>query len=103
VFPFSPRSGTPAAGRPRLPDGVVRDRAVALRKLSSEKDRRFRERFLGRGLEAVVIHNTEGGAEVLTANDIRVRIPVCRAPEREFVRVRISRVLPRRTEGEVIS
>jgi threonylcarbamoyladenosine tRNA methylthiotransferase MtaB len=101
VFPFSPRPATPAAGRPRLPDGVVRDRAMALRRLSSEKDRRFRERFLGCGLEAVVIHNAEGGVEVLTSNNIRVRIPLCRAPEREFVRVRIRRVRSRRTEGEV--
>lgn len=102
VFSFSARQGTPAAERPRLPDGIVRDRAVALRRLSSEKEKRFRERFLGRELEAVVIQNAEGGAEVLTDNDIRVRVPSCGAPERELVRVGISRVLPRRTEGEVI-
>jgi len=102
VFSFSPRQGTPAAERPRLPDGVVRDRAAALRRLSSEKDRRFRERFVGSELEAVVIRDKGRGAEVLTDNDIRVSVPSCGAPERELVRVGISRVLPGRTEGEVI-
>jgi len=101
VFAFSPRPATPAAERLRLPDCVVRDRAVALRRLSSEKDMRFRELFLGRELEAVVIQKTGRGAEVLTANNIQVRVPACRAPEREFVRVGIGRVLPGRTEGEV--
>ena len=101
VFTFSPRPATPAAERPHLPNGVVRDRAVDLRRLSAEKGLRFRELFLGRELEAVVIQNAGRGAEVLTANNIRVRVPSCRAPEREFVRVRVSRVLPGRTEGEV--
>jgi threonylcarbamoyladenosine tRNA methylthiotransferase MtaB len=103
VFSFSPRPGTPAAERPRLPDGVVRDRAAALRRLSSEKNRRFRERFLGRELEAVVVHNTDRGAEALTANGIQVRVAACRVPEREFVRVRVSRVLPGRTDAEAIA
>jgi len=101
VFPFSPRPLTPAAERPRLPDAVVKDRADALRRLSSEKDRRFRSRFVGRELEAVVIQNPGGRAEALTDNDIRVRVPACRVAEREFVRVVIKRVLPDRTEGEV--
>ncbi len=102
VFSFSPRRGTPAAERPGLPDGVVTARAAALRRLSAEKDLRFRERFSGRELEAVVIRNAGRDAEVLTDNDIRVRVPACPAPEREFVRVGIVRVLPGRTEGEVI-
>ena len=57
----------------------------------------------GRELEAVVIHKTGDGAELLTGNFIGVRVPACPAPERERVRVAIRRVLPRRTEGEVIA
>lgn len=102
VFSFSPRPGTPAAARPRIPDGVVTERAKALRRLSAMKDFRFRRRFLGRKLEAVVIDKSEKGAEVLTGNFIRVVVPSCPAPEREFVRVSIRRVLPRRTEGEIM-
>jgi len=103
VFPYSPRRGTPAAGRARPPAGVVTDRAKALRRLSTGKDYRFRRRFLGQELEAVVIGRSKQGAEVMTGNAIRVFVPACRAPEREVVRVAIGRVLPRRTEGEVVA
>ncbi len=102
VFSYSPRPGTPAAARPRVPDNIVTDRAKTLRRLSAGKDFRFRRRFLGRELEAVVIGKSERGAEVLTGNSIRVFVPSCRAPERELVRVAIGRALPRRTEGEVV-
>ncbi len=103
VFSFSPRQGTPAASRPRVPDGVVTERAKSLRRLSAMKDFTFRRRFLGRELEAVVIDKSQQGALVLTGNFIKVRVPACLAPEREFVRVSIRRVLPRRTEGEIVS
>jgi threonylcarbamoyladenosine tRNA methylthiotransferase MtaB len=102
VFSYSPRPGTPAAARPQIPAGVVTERAKALRRLSAVKNFRFRRRFLGRELEAVVIDKSEKGAEVLTGNFIGVLVPSCPAPERELVRVSIRRVLPRRTEGEII-
>jgi threonylcarbamoyladenosine tRNA methylthiotransferase MtaB len=102
VFSYSPRPGTPAAGRPGVPAGVVRDRAMELRRLAAEKDFRFRGQFEGRELETAVIHASEKGAELLTGNAIRVFAPSCRAPKCELVRVAIERVLPRRTEGKVI-
>jgi threonylcarbamoyladenosine tRNA methylthiotransferase MtaB len=101
VFPYSPRPGTPAAARPQLPAGVVTARAKSLRRASALKDLRFRRRFLGRTLEAVVIDRRGGGAEVLTGNAIPVAVPDCAAPRRELVRVVIRRVLPDRTEGEI--
>jgi threonylcarbamoyladenosine tRNA methylthiotransferase MtaB len=103
VFSYSPRPATPAASRPGVPAGVVKDRAMELRQLAAEKDFRFRGRFEGRELEAVVIQVSERGAELLTGNAIRVFVPSCRAPKCEIVRVAIDRVLPRRTEGEVVS
>ena len=102
VFSYSPRPGTPAAGRPAVPAGVVRDRAMELRRLAAEKDFHFRRQFEGRELEAAVIHVAERGAELLTGNAIRVFTPSCRAPKCELVRVAVGRVLPRRTEGEVV-
>ncbi len=103
VFPYSPRPGTPAAGRPQLPAAVVTERARALRRLSALKDFRFRQRFLWRELEAVVISRSERGAEVLTGNSIPVHVTECAAPRREQVRVAIRRVLPGRTEGEIVA
>ncbi len=102
VFPFSPRPGTPASSRPRVADGVVTARAGELRRLAAAKDLRFRRRFLGRTLEAVVITRSGREAEVLTDNGIGVAVPVARAPRRELVRVRIGRTLPGRTEGEIV-
>ena len=102
VFSYSPRPGTPAAARPGVPAGVVRGRAMELRRLAAEKDFLFRGQFEGRELEAAVIHASERGAELLTGNAIRVFTPSCRAPKCELVRVAIGRVLPRRTEGEVV-
>jgi threonylcarbamoyladenosine tRNA methylthiotransferase MtaB len=103
VFSYSPRQGTPAEARPRVPDGVVTERAKALRRLSAMKDFRFRRRFQGRELEAVVIDKSERGTVVLTGNFIKVSVPGCPAPEREIVRVALRRVLPRRTEGEIVA
>ena len=103
VFSFSARQGTPAASRPRVPEGIITERAKTLRRLSALKDFAFRRRFQGRELEAVVIDRSGPKTEVLTGNFIKVAVPVCQAPEGELVRVSITRVLPRRTEGEVIA
>ena len=103
VFPYSPRPGTPAWGRPRLPEGTVTARAMTLRRLSAGKGLRFRGRFAGRTLDAVVIGRSDRGAEVLTANGIKVDVPFSPASRRDLVRVRIGRALPLRTEGEVVT
>ncbi len=103
VFSYSPRPGTPAAARPRPASAVVTERAKALRRAAAMKDYRFRRRFIGRELEAVVIAVSDGSAEVLTGNAIRVLAPSSAAPEGERVRVAIRRVLPRRTEGEIVT
>jgi threonylcarbamoyladenosine tRNA methylthiotransferase MtaB len=103
VFSYSPRPGTSAAARPQLPAAVVTERARTLRRLAANKDLRYRKRFLGRELEAVVIGRTDGGAEVLTGNAIAVRVPACKAPRGGAVRVAVRRILPGRTEGEIVA
>jgi threonylcarbamoyladenosine tRNA methylthiotransferase MtaB len=105
VFSYSPRPGTPAAGRPQVPARAATERAKALRRVAASKDYRFRRRFVGRVLEAVVVGRPAGGpgAEVLTGNHISVSVPACAAPRRELVRVAVRRVLPDRTEGEIVA
>ncbi len=104
VFPYSPRRGTPAALRPALPARIVTERAKALRRISDEKDLRFRRRFTGRTLDGVVIARPERGeAGIMTGNAVRVAVPACPAGEGERVRVAIRKVLPYRTEGEVVA
>jgi threonylcarbamoyladenosine tRNA methylthiotransferase MtaB len=104
VFPYSPRRGTPAALRPALPAEIVTERAKVLRRLSAGKDLGFRRRFTGRTLEGVVISRPERGeAGIMTGNAVRVAVPACPAGEGERVRVAIRKVLPHRTEGEVVA
>jgi threonylcarbamoyladenosine tRNA methylthiotransferase MtaB len=103
VFPYSPRPGTAAASRPRPAEATVTARARELRRLAAAKDLRFRRRFLGRTLEAVVISRSERSAELLTANGIKVEAPPSPAARGELVRVRIDRASAGRTEGEVMS
>jgi threonylcarbamoyladenosine tRNA methylthiotransferase MtaB len=103
VFPFSPRPGTAAAARPRPAEATVTARARELRRLAAAKDLRFRRRFAGRKLEAVVISRSERSGELLTANGIKVEVPTTRAARGELVRVRIGRASAGRTEGEVLS
>jgi threonylcarbamoyladenosine tRNA methylthiotransferase MtaB len=111
VFSYSPRAGTPAAARPQVPERVKRERSLVLRRLSGEKNLRFRETFAGKTLDAVVIRKGRGrgdlaagaadGAEVLTGNYFMVSVPSCPVPKREIVRVRVGRALPRSMEGSV--
>lgn len=102
VFSYSPRPGTPAAGRRPVASGVVTERAKSLRRVVAMKDFTFRRRFIGRELEGVAIDNTGKGAEVLAGNFIRVTVPGGTASERELVRVVVRKVQPRRTEGEIV-
>ena len=104
VFPYSPRPGTPAAGRPQLPAAVVTERARALRRAR----RRSRTSGSGSGSWGGSSRpwssaGRRRGAEVLTGNAIPVHVPECAAPRREQVRVAIRRVLPGRTEGEIVA
>jgi threonylcarbamoyladenosine tRNA methylthiotransferase MtaB len=102
VFSYSPRPGTAAAKRRQVAPGLVTERAKSLRRLAALKDFAFRRRFIGRGLEAVVISAHDREAEALTGNFIRVHAPAGRARAGELVRVAVRSVRPRRTEGEII-
>jgi threonylcarbamoyladenosine tRNA methylthiotransferase MtaB len=58
VFPFSKRSGTPAANMPdQLPGDVIKERAKILRQIGDVKYQRYLEQFVGQRVELVI----EGG------------------------------------------
>ncbi len=102
VFSYSPRPGTPAAKYRTVAPGIVTERAKALRRVAALKEFAFRRRFIGRELEAVIIGRKETGVEALTGNFIPVTVPAGQGPEGEIVRVAVRKVLPRRTEGEIV-
>jgi tRNA A37 methylthiotransferase MiaB len=54
---------------------VAKERNRILRELIAEKNRRWRESFVGRELEAITLHpNADGSTEALSNNYIKVRI-----------------------------
>jgi threonylcarbamoyladenosine tRNA methylthiotransferase MtaB len=76
VFTFSSRPGTKAAKMPdHVPAPVAKERNRVLRDLIAEKNRRWRETFVGREIEAITLHpNADGSTEALSNNYIKVGI-----------------------------
>ena len=73
VFPYSPRPGTPAAALPdQVPPAVIKERGARLRTVGRDLAWRFRRRFVGRDLEALVLRETraDGRLRALTGNFI---------------------------------
>lgn len=101
VFTYSPRPGTQASTLPQVRHREKAWRAKLLRSLSRHKNFEFRQRFLEKENEAVVVKKTGEGARVLTANFIHVRVPFCPKNEKERVKVKITHVSENHTDGVV--
>ena len=95
VFAWSPRPGTPASDLPgRVHGSDVRDRSARLRELAVELSQRFRSRFAGQTLDAVVLspRPKDGRLRALTGNFIEVALPAGTAERGERIAVRITDV-----------
>jgi threonylcarbamoyladenosine tRNA methylthiotransferase MtaB len=82
LFPFSPRPKTPAwamhAERP-VPPEVVAERMAALRTLAADKSKIHRRWFIGRELEAIILHTpaelaSRGRSAALTENFLQMEL-----------------------------
>jgi threonylcarbamoyladenosine tRNA methylthiotransferase MtaB len=93
VFPFSRRSGTPAAGMANQVQESDKSRRVeVLRQLSARKLRAFEDRFSGQTLRALVLNEHEGSERIgLTGNYLKLRLPLESPRANEFIRVTIER------------
>jgi len=101
VFSYSPRPGTLAASWPQLNSKVKHERAALLRDLAGKKNANFRRLFVGEECNAVVIKKEKKESEVLTSNYIKVFTPSSLSEEKEEVKVKITKVTPRETFGEI--
>jgi threonylcarbamoyladenosine tRNA methylthiotransferase MtaB len=105
VFPYSRRSGTPAAGMPdQVAAEVARERAARLRALADEKQQDFARSFIGRTLEIVV----EGGGSAnlrkgLSENYLPVCLPSDQAAAGDCVVARIVGIEGGQLRGEVVA
>jgi threonylcarbamoyladenosine tRNA methylthiotransferase MtaB len=76
VFTYSSRPGTPSAAMPdQVPVHVARERNRVLRELAAGKNLAFRQRFIGRTLEAITLQTSgDGWTEALSDNYLKVRL-----------------------------
>lgn len=76
VFTYSSRPGTPSATMPdQVPVHVARERNRVLRKLAAEKNRDFRESFIGRSLDVITLQaGGENWTEALSDNYLKIRV-----------------------------
>lgn len=73
IFPYSVRPGTAAARMPgRVADDVLQARMDRVLALGREKERAFRERFVGRDVEVLVEEAADGRCRGTTANYLTV-------------------------------
>ena len=91
VFTFSARPGTKAEKMPdHVPVPVAKERNRILRELIAEKNRRWREGFLGRDIEAITLHtNPDGTTEALSNNYVKMKI-AGDVPSNELVCVQVA-------------
>ncbi|MEN6566656.1 MAG: tRNA (N(6)-L-threonylcarbamoyladenosine(37)-C(2))-methylthiotransferase MtaB [Veillonellales bacterium] len=73
VFPYSRRSGTPAAEYPdQVPEAEKKQRVHAMQELADRKAKEFLARFVGRELPVLFEAEKDGNIEGLTGHYIRV-------------------------------
>ncbi|HYX53156.1 MAG TPA: tRNA (N(6)-L-threonylcarbamoyladenosine(37)-C(2))-methylthiotransferase MtaB [Candidatus Limnocylindrales bacterium] len=91
VFTYSARPGTLAAAmREQVPVQVARERTRVLRKLAAEKNRAFRESFVGRTLDVITLQTRgEGWTEALSDNFLKIRLEGQHEPN-QLLRVEVT-------------
>jgi threonylcarbamoyladenosine tRNA methylthiotransferase MtaB len=104
VFPYSPRSGTQAAGMPeRVGDRVKRERSHRMLALARESARSFREGFLGKTMPVLWEKQTDGVWSGLTDNYIRVYAESSQDLTNELLPVRLTEIKGDGVWGEVLA
>ena len=102
VFSYSPRTGTPAAGWEPVDEKEKKRRSACLRAVSARKNLAFRQRFVGRVTEGVVVKREEAGARVLTPNYIDVRVDSKAVRPGRPVLLKITKAVQSNTRGELL-
>jgi len=90
VFTYSSRPGTPSAAMPnQVPVHIARERNRVLRELAAEKNRAFRQSFVGRTLDVITLQaGGDDWTEALSDNFLKVRLAGRHKPN-EWIKVDI--------------
>lgn len=102
IFPFSLRENTRAQDLKPLPVNLVKNRVRVLKEINQELRLNYREKFLDKELEGILIEENQNHSLVITGNFLTVRIPPLNGYRKKKVKVRIRKVLNTNLcEGEV--
>lgn len=76
VFTYSSRPGTPSAAMPdQVPVAIARERNRLLRELGAQKNLEFRQRFVGKTLDAITLQSGHGEfTEALSDNYLKIKL-----------------------------
>lgn len=105
VFPFSAREGTLAANmKNQIDSQTKKSRVEKVLQIANEKEKFFKEKFIGQTVEIISETEENGLVDGLTKNYLRVFLP---ANEKiklgEFVKVKINKIFKNGVMGELIS
>jgi threonylcarbamoyladenosine tRNA methylthiotransferase MtaB len=104
IFPFSPREGTAAYNLEPVADHIVKNRIKIIKEINTELRLQYREKFLGKILEGILIEENQNYSLVITGNFISVRVPPLKGFKKRKIRLRIKRIINENLcQGEVLS
>jgi threonylcarbamoyladenosine tRNA methylthiotransferase MtaB len=105
VFPYSKRSGTPAATMPnQVPDRVSRDRAAVLRALSEERQAQYAKSFVGEIVDVIVEGSPENAMKKgMSRHYLSVAFPADELQSGALVRVQVERLGAHGLIGELVT
>lgn len=103
VFPYSRRSGTPAAEYPnQVPEPEKKRRASQLQALAEQKAADFNAGFLGRDMEVLIEAVEQGIVDGLTGNYIRVYAAGNEAQLGQIKTIRLQKLFRDGLWGEIV-
>ena len=91
VFPFSKRTGTPAATMSdQVPGDVAKQRAAQLRAISERKHQDYARSFIGKTVDVIVEHSTDGAMQKgMTRHYLPVSFHACNVQAGSLVEVEL--------------
>ena len=102
VFPYSKRSGTPAAKMAnQVDEAVKKERVHKMQQMADESARFFHERFIGQTMEVLFEQEKDGYSEGLTSNYIKVYVKGT-IPSGELLKVKLLKVHQDGMIGELV-
>lgn len=102
VFPYSKRTGTPAAVMPnQVDENVKKQRVHLMQQMEQQSALDFHMKFLGKNMEVLFEQTHDGYTEGLTSNYIKVYVP-SEIPSGEITGVTLKEIFQDGILGEII-